>query len=708
MSSRLAAALQLVEEYGLPVFPCWERDHTHDAKGEPRGRKSPRTPNGFKDASKNFAQLERWWTDWPDAFIGVPTGKPSGLFVVDIDPQGHDWYHANADRLRAGRIHPTERGWHLLYRDCDLKTTASTLAPGVDTRGDGGYIVWWPACGGRAPTGDLADVVDPPEWVVAALSQRKNAPPAPSKTAPPVTGDEGLVGDRSRDLLRRVAKDIRAGRADYEIVQLHRNHPHALDQADADRAVQRCIDRVRAELLPPTAPLRGTTPPEAPTWRLRRAEVDLAVLRAVRWVIEGIFPDEEQHTFAGQPGVGKTTAMGGLALVVAGYGPKLGSDLKNDRPRRVLIVSEHAPQYERLFFAYCRRYGLPPDEVADRVRLYHAARLALAEIQIEIAHVIEESAEAGADAPLVILDTAAASFALADENDNAEVGATLAELKSVVRETGAPCWVIAHAAKALGRNDAEITPRGASAFIGDAHGTASVFRDEALPDWIFLRSLKCRAVRAFDEIALQTFVEWHETVDERGVIQKVGIRLGVPRIGGEPQRKSLAVERAEAERGADEAALCREAELWAIDLIRRRGCAGIYSGAGPSARPAAIPAEAAITATVLKNALRRSSSTVQGLLEHLREWAADGTLEVEHVGAWCLLREKAGNIEVSPSSPRIPRGFPEDSPKIPDAPEAWGRTGARARGLQSPPAPLPPSSPTGFLKGEEASPRGVA
>lgn len=447
-----------------------------------------------------------------------------------------------------------------------------------------------------------------------------------------------------------------------------------------------------SQAAPSPAP---ATPSEPPPMRLQRAHVDFGSLRPMRWVIDGFFPDAEQHTLAGQPGVGKSTKIAGLAMVVAGYGRQIGSDLPNGRPRRVLIVSEHAAQYERLFFGYCRRYDLPAADVADRVRLYHAVRLALGELGLELRHVITECLEAGEEAPLVILDTAAATLALDDENDNAEVSAMLAELKHVIRETASPCWVIAHAAKALGRNDAEITPRGASAFIGDAHGTAAVFREEALPDEIFLRSLKCRSVRDFDEIATTTVVDWHDVVDERGVTQRIGIRLGVPRRSGEQHRKSAASALAEEAREVADRQLRQTAQEYVRDLIRRRGSAAIYSGSGPSARPAEIAAETAVTAAALKAELRRSSSTAQELMEHLRSWALGGSMDVRSVGCWYVLREKPAITEDSPPSPRIPQGFPEDS-------STRRQRGARREGGggTSSPAPFPPSSPS-FSIGEE-------
>src|SRR5262245_2554003 len=58
---------------GLPVFPCKRAD------------KSPLTRHGFNDASTDPEQIREWWTQWPNAMIGMPTGAVSGIDVLDLD-----------------------------------------------------------------------------------------------------------------------------------------------------------------------------------------------------------------------------------------------------------------------------------------------------------------------------------------------------------------------------------------------------------------------------------------------------------------------------------------------------------------------------------------------------------------------------------------------------------------------------------------------
>ena len=47
--------------------------------------KHPRTRNGVKDATTDRAIIKTWWKKWPDANVGIATGQPSGIFVLDVD-----------------------------------------------------------------------------------------------------------------------------------------------------------------------------------------------------------------------------------------------------------------------------------------------------------------------------------------------------------------------------------------------------------------------------------------------------------------------------------------------------------------------------------------------------------------------------------------------------------------------------------------------
>jgi Bifunctional DNA primase/polymerase, N-terminal len=129
--------LEMALALGLPVFPC-RADN-----------KSPVPPHGFKDAVSEPEGIHRF--DWRNRLIGVPTGPASWIDVLDVDPRhgGMNWYEANKSRLPATRVHYTRSGGlHLLFNAApDLRCSSGKIAPGVDVRADGGYMIWWPAEG---------------------------------------------------------------------------------------------------------------------------------------------------------------------------------------------------------------------------------------------------------------------------------------------------------------------------------------------------------------------------------------------------------------------------------------------------------------------------------------------------------------------------------------------------------------------------------
>lgn len=168
MSSLCAAALRWARR--SPVFPCNQM-------------KRPLTPRGFYDASVDPAMIVAWWKRWPEALIAIPTGERSGLVVLDLDsPQGHKADGlASFAVLLAGRdltAHPIIRtrsgGEHHYFsnqNERQIRNQAGKLAPGLDQRGEGGYVVVppspgyerlnriWPA---PAPPGWLLDLMAPP------------------------------------------------------------------------------------------------------------------------------------------------------------------------------------------------------------------------------------------------------------------------------------------------------------------------------------------------------------------------------------------------------------------------------------------------------------------------------------------------------------------------------------------------------------------
>src|SRR5262249_28263496 len=110
------------------------------------------------------------------------------------------WWAEVRSKLPVTRTHRTRSGGlHLLYRHVPgIGCSASKLARGVDTRGGGGFVIWWPAQGCKV-LGD-APVAAAPDWLIKAL---RSSPPQPRSKVGPIS----IHGDRRalRGLLRLIA-----------------------------------------------------------------------------------------------------------------------------------------------------------------------------------------------------------------------------------------------------------------------------------------------------------------------------------------------------------------------------------------------------------------------------------------------------------------------------------------------------------------------
>src|SRR5699024_10131994 len=122
---------------GVPVFPCAP------------GGKQPITRRGFHDATTDPAQVQAWWSRFPTANIGMPTGTASGVVVVDVDVHGVNGYDAFHQARRAGLVNGWEAlvrsptgGLHIYYRAADGEQPSWQAGrAGIDFRGDRGYII---------------------------------------------------------------------------------------------------------------------------------------------------------------------------------------------------------------------------------------------------------------------------------------------------------------------------------------------------------------------------------------------------------------------------------------------------------------------------------------------------------------------------------------------------------------------------------------
>lgn len=160
-NERLRTAALHYADLGYKVFPCVAH------------AKNPLTKHGCKDATTDTDQIEAWWDQWPDANVAIAT---EGLLVIDVDGKDNPW---SGDLPECPLSLTPNGGRHYILRQPEGRqygNTAGKLAPKVDTRGDGGYILVPPSelAGGnqyfwQEPINGSTPVV--PSWVVELLDR---------------------------------------------------------------------------------------------------------------------------------------------------------------------------------------------------------------------------------------------------------------------------------------------------------------------------------------------------------------------------------------------------------------------------------------------------------------------------------------------------------------------------------------------------------
>jgi putative DNA primase/helicase len=140
------------------VFPVWGiTDGKCDCGGLPKCKPGKHpihfcVPRGLTNAQNIPQVIEAWWKKFPNANIGLVTGRVNNLFVLDVDIKNDGDEHLKEFEKEHGAVIPDDYtgrvitgsgGYHYYYRypkniDCNNRTG---IIPGIDIRADGGYVI---------------------------------------------------------------------------------------------------------------------------------------------------------------------------------------------------------------------------------------------------------------------------------------------------------------------------------------------------------------------------------------------------------------------------------------------------------------------------------------------------------------------------------------------------------------------------------------
>ncbi len=256
------------------------------------GEKRPETANGFHDATTDPDQIRSWWTEMPDANIGISTGV---MLVVDVDPEGRAWLEDDREKYASLTEAPWARtprgGHHFWFRQpegMELRNSVSKLAQGVDTRATGGYVVVAPSRVGDGqytwveghelpPIDQLPEL---PLWLLVALETQDRC-------------------ENSRELVELNQGEIPAGRRNHTLFRLG--------------GAMRRVGMTEAEIEAALQQANGLRcNPPLPEWEVRQIAESvcryepnqIAVAIAEGRFVEFTSPEEEQEQVEANPDPG--------------------------------------------------------------------------------------------------------------------------------------------------------------------------------------------------------------------------------------------------------------------------------------------------------------------------------------------------------------------------------------------------------------------
>jgi DNA-binding transcriptional ArsR family regulator len=290
-----------------PVFPLHSVDQTGrcscgDKPGCKPG-KHPRIRNGHRRATTNPDRIRWWWSKWPDANIGIPTGESSGLLVLDIDDHGS----ASLDALEAkhGQLPETRTvrtgggGMHAYFRyptGSGIRNSTGKVGSGLDVRGEGGYVVAPPSRTAKGPYAflDRGPLAPSPEWLLDAARKPHRA--TTDENGAEAGATRGLDGEpipfgRRGDTLFRIACSLRARGCEYdrilsELRQVNQErcsppigaHAEDTDALELEKIAESVVSRYPA----------GDASPEPPPEVLKNVEALFSeVLERLKWTGRG-------------------------------------------------------------------------------------------------------------------------------------------------------------------------------------------------------------------------------------------------------------------------------------------------------------------------------------------------------------------------------------------------------------------------------------
>jgi hypothetical protein len=357
MLERALEYLQL----GYPVFPVCSpkmgrHQHGRSACSSP-GKRPLVGWEPYQTRLPTINELRSWWDRWPLANIGMPTGALSGVVVLDCDSGD-----ARQVAMAEGGLGTTPAVWtgkpggihYWLRHPGETVSNFARRRPGLDFRGDGGYVLVppsWHASGAQyrwvEGTAQLTPAPCPP-WLLDLLHGGSGSSSTNEGTyGEPLDLDAFLdgipEGGRDDAIWRYACKlrndDVPRRYAEQLIRQAARLCRPPFDEDVALEKVARAYRQYEPESIFTVTPEATESPGGAyPTQsfaELLMMQVDTSVC-----IVDGVIWEGRCHWFFSDPGTGKTLFLLATLMHVAAGKSFCG---RPTQKKSVLVIEEDSP-----------------------------------------------------------------------------------------------------------------------------------------------------------------------------------------------------------------------------------------------------------------------------------------------------------------------------------------------------------------------------
>ena len=496
---RLAAALEHAQR-GAAVFPlCTPKPGGgcvyHQTECDHPGKR-PLINGRTTRATTKEATIRELWKQWPDANIGILTGGPSDLLVLDVDNRNGGAESLKRLEATYGSLPPTWTvktgdGAHYYFRHADLGLKNGThLAEGVEVRTTGGSVV---GAGSRHASGvNYAWIVGAEPGTVELAAFPAALLQARQPSSPPAAQLSGYLTEGSRNVhLTQIAGTLRHRGVSQDALDGALRAVNDIDgdpplPSDEVQGIARSVGRYDPGPGPstPTSWVAARS-----TDRIRLLTVDQLFERPrAEWLVEGIVEARRLAMANGPSDTYKSFMTLGLGLCVATGCDWHGHAVKPGPV--VFVVAEGGSGIRNRVRAWMQEQEI--DTIPNAFFLLDDLQLLASgdvkALNTQIAHVCPHPA-------LIVLDTFAACFVGGEENSAKDTGLALSSARYLVNTTGATVLLVHHS----GRQDTD-RERGSSALKGNVDVMISVSRTG---DTIAVKNTKQKDHEAFRPFQLQ-------------------------------------------------------------------------------------------------------------------------------------------------------------------------------------------------------------